>query len=568
MKAEKAKVYQEVKAAILRRYYVTEKTYRREFRQLKRRGGEPFQEVTSRLAYLLQQWTRDCSTADEVREVFVIKQLLSILPMEMRLGVQERKQPEPREAAGRLAEEYAEARAPASGGSQRVRTCFVGRKGGHMALDCPDRKTTNKVGRPNPDGRVLDTSRPVVKCYRCHQPGHIALHCPQNAWYCGPQGDGEILAAEYVDGLPVHDMVADTGCSRTLVHASLVPPHRRLREHMEVCCAHGDVTSQPLAEVDIELDGDFSPMVVGVAETLPLSVLLGRDFPGLPRLLATRPQEGWKEALLMMTRERKRREQAEAIRLASSMTATSKPLVDLSPDSELPTASGTQSSSSRVEQKRSGEEVPDGRGAELAGESGETAKPDPIPETEPLKASSEQLKEAQRKDETLQQVWRWANGDGPWEENVTFFIREGLLHRRWRPKGSDNGDCWTTEQLVLPESMRQDVMRLAHEIPLAGHMGKQKTTARILKRFYWPRIFSDVPEYVRHCSVCQRTARVTQTTVPMIPLPYVGVPFQRVATDVVGPLPKTPSGNRYNYFGRRRICNQLPRSCCNEVDGC
>ena len=128
---------------------------------------------------------------------------------------------------------------------------------------------------------------------------------------------------------------------------------------------------------------------------------------------------------------------------------------------------------------------------------------------------------------------------------MTFSIREGLLHRRWRPKGSDIGDCRTTEQLVLPESMRQDVMRLAHEIPLAGHMGKQTTTARILKRFYWPRIFSDVAEYVRHCSVCQRTARVTQTTVPMIPLPSVGGPFQRVATDIVGPLPKTPSGNQY-----------------------
>ena len=168
-----------------------------------------------------------------------------------------------------------------------------------MALDCPDRKTTNKVGEPKSDGRV-DASRPAVKCYRCHQPGHIALHCPQNAWYCGPQGDGEILAAGYIDGLPVHDMVADTGCSRTLVHAFLVPPHRRLREHVEVCCAHGDVTSQPLAEVDVELGGESFPMVVGVAETLPRSVLLGRDFPGLPRLLATRPQEGGKEALLVI----------------------------------------------------------------------------------------------------------------------------------------------------------------------------------------------------------------------------------------------------------------------------
>ena len=97
---------------------MTEETYRREFRQLKRRDSEPFQEVTTRLAHLLQQSTGDCSTADEVWEVIVIEQFLSILLMEMRLWVQERKPPTG-EAAGLLADEYAEARVPASGGPPR-----------------------------------------------------------------------------------------------------------------------------------------------------------------------------------------------------------------------------------------------------------------------------------------------------------------------------------------------------------------------------------------------------------------------------------------------------------------
>lgn len=35
-----------------------------------------------------------------------------------------------------------------------------------------------------------------------------------------------------------------------------------------------------------------------------------------------------------------------------------------------------------------------------------------------------------------------------------------------------------TEQLVLPVDSRQAVMRDAHEIPLSGHLGKQKTTKR------------------------------------------------------------------------------------------
>ena len=33
--------------------------------------------------------------------------------------------------------------------------------------------------------------------------------------------------------------------------------------------------------------------------------------------------------------------------------------------------------------------------------------------------------------------------------------------------------------------------------------------------------------------------------VPLIPLPVVGEPFQRIAMDIVGPLPRTSRGNRF-----------------------
>ena len=95
-------------------------------------------------------------------------------------------------------------------------------------------------------------------------------------------------------------------------------------------------------------------MVVCVAETLPRSVLLDRNLPGLWRLLATRPQEGGEEALLVMTRARKRQDQAEEIWLASRMTATGKPLVDSSLDGVLPTAQGPNAAA--VEFNKSGRE--------------------------------------------------------------------------------------------------------------------------------------------------------------------------------------------------------------------
>ena len=44
------------------------------------------------------------------------------------------------------------------------------------------------------------------------------------------------------------------------------------------------------------------------------------------------------------------------------------------------------------------------------------------------------------------------------------------------------------EQLILPKQCCKTVLHLAHTIPLAGHMGRDKTTRRILQRFYWPTI--------------------------------------------------------------------------------
>ena len=43
--------------------------------------------------------------------------------------------------------------------------------------------------------------------------------------------------------------------------------------------------------------------------------------------------------------------------------------------------------------------------------------------------------------------------------------------------------------------------------------------------------------------------------VPLIPLPIVGEPFKRIATDIIGPLPKSRSGNRFIFV----ICDYATR---------
>ena len=80
---------------------------------------------------------------------------------------------------------------------------------------------------------------------------------------------------------------------------------------------------------------------------------------------------------------------------------------------------------------------------------------------------------------------------------------------------------------------------------MAGHLGKHKTAQRILLRFYWPTVYRDVNEFCRSCTICQKYSKQKPVKAPLIPLPIVTEPFKRVAMDIIGPLPRMKSGNRY-----------------------
>ena len=63
---------------------------------------------------------------------------------------------------------------------------------------------------------------------------------------------------------------------------------------------------------------------------------------------------------------------------------------------------------------------------------------------------------------------------------------------------------------------------MAHALPLAGHLGKQKTAQRILRRFYWLSVFKNVEKYCRQCPECQLVGRRVTGRAPLVPLPIVG----------------------------------------------
>lgn len=129
-----------------------------------------------------------------------------------------------------------------------------------------------------------------------------------------------------------------------------------------------------------------------------------------------------------------------------------------------------------------------------------------------------------------------------------FFLQDGVLLRKWRPRDRPADEPWTVmTQIVLPESFRKEVLRLAHEASMAGHLGIRKTQENIRTHFYWPKMHKDVVSYCRSCHAFQVVGKPNHAipVAPLRPLPVMEEPFSRVMIDCVGPLPKTKKGNEY-----------------------
>ena len=90
-------------------------------------------------------------------------------------------------------------------------------------------------------------------------------------------------------------------------------------------------------------------------------------------------------------------------------------------------------------------------------------------------------------------------------------------------------------------------MSLAHDTPMAGHLGVNKACARILSHFYWPKLRKDVSEFCKSCHVCQMVGKPNKEipSAPLQPIPAFEEPFSRVLVDYVGSLPKPRVGNQY-----------------------
>ena len=62
--------------------------------------------------------------------------------------------------------------------------------------------------------------------------------------------------------------------------------------------------------------------------------------------------------------------------------------------------------------------------------------------------------------------------------------------RKFHPVDIPTNEEWATVyQIVVPKPYNIEIMRLAHEGSLGGHLGVNKTCDKILKHFYWDTLY-------------------------------------------------------------------------------
>ena len=128
-----------------------------------------------------------------------------------------------------------------------------------------------------------------------------------------------------------------------------------------------------------------------------------------------------------------------------------------------------------------------------------------------------------------------------WSQWDSLQLVNGVLFQSWETPAGDK----VIRQLVLPRDLQPQVLQQLHGAPTAGHLGVNKTLGCIKERFYWVQCSKDVRTYCKKCDLyASRWGLVKKIKAPLSQY-NVGTPMERLAIDVLGPLPQSEEGNRF-----------------------
>ena len=86
-----------------------------------------------------------------------------------------------------------------------------------------------------------------------------------------------------------------------------------------------------------------------------------------------------------------------------------------------------------------------------------------------------------------------------WLAQSQLKIVDGVLRYQWVGENKN--------LLMVPQSLKLEILEGCHDCPTSGHLGQHKTLSRVQKSFLWHEMQQDVIEYVRTCPKCNKNKK-------------------------------------------------------------
>lgn len=105
-----------------------------------------------------------------------------------------------------------------------------------------------------------------------------------------------------------------------------------------------------------------------------------------------------------------------------------------------------------------------------------------------------------------------------------------------------NGLLYHHDRLFVPDTQnwRTSLVTEFHSTPTSGHSGVQPIVARLSASFQWPGLYTDVKNFVKHCTSCQHNKYQTQKKMGLLqPLPVPSQVWEDLSMDFITHLPSS-----------------------------
>lgn len=115
-------------------------------------------------------------------------------------------------------------------------------------------------------------------------------------------------------------------------------------------------------------------------------------------------------------------------------------------------------------------------------------------------------------------------------ESQHFALENKVLFHFYYPRGKCHKIDNQVKQLVIPLSLRDDLLRSYHDSITACHQSVERTYSVLKQNYFWHSMYKDISsDYVKSCLVCQQSKRQYHAkNAPLQPLSCEEEPFSRI----------------------------------------